>query len=132
LVACEELFFLNGGTKEQPEISLANLPPEGAEARPFAMVFSDAQRLEEFCEARRELGNPGAVISPTAAALDWCVGRQLGLLINYGISETVLVPAPALAGFVEEWKQRNERQAAGFWIPNMTSEEEDFWQEHGL
>jgi hypothetical protein len=97
-----------------------------------AVVFSDAQRLEEFCEARKKFGNPGAIVSPTAAALDWCVERGLGLLINYWISETVVVPAAVLAAFVEEWKQRGGREAAGFWIPNMTSEEEDFWQENGL
>ena len=37
--------------------------------------------------------------------------------------------------FYEAWEARDpdERQASrGFWIPKMTSEEDDFWEEHGL
>jgi hypothetical protein len=43
-----------------------------------------------------------------------------------------MIPFAQLESYHAEWSQRGGRQASGFWIPNMTSEEEDFWQEHGL
>jgi hypothetical protein len=136
LVARQELYFLNAGTTEQPTICQVQPASEGASKDFFAIVFTDAERHEQFCEARRDEKYPvkfsKMIVSPTAAALDWCVERQIGLLINYWISETVLVPPDTLAAFVAEWKQRGGRQAAGFWIPNLTNEEEDFWQENGL
>jgi hypothetical protein len=53
-------------------------------------------------------------------------------VINPGEGETAMVPPAVLAPFVEEWRRCGERQAAGFWIPNLTTKEEDFWQEYGL
>ena len=43
-----------------------------------------------------------------------------------------MIPFDQLKAFHAEWSRRGERQTAGFWIPNMTTEEEDFWQENGL
>jgi hypothetical protein len=37
-----------------------------------------------------------------------------------------------LRAFHAEWSKRGGREGIGFWIPNMTTEEEDFWQENGL
>ncbi len=44
----------------------------------------------------------------------------------------MVIPLDRLEAFNDEWSRRGGRQAAGFWIPNMTTEEEDFWQENGL
>jgi len=138
LVAAREWYFLNAGTKEQPRIEPAQ-PAEAAHpAERFAVVFSDAERIKDFAEKYGMLGGAGAaselpaIVTPTPSALDWCVESNLGLLINPDVGETVLVPPGAVASFAAEWRARGGRQAAGFWIPSMTSEEEDFWQEHGV
>ena len=138
LVARPDLYFLNTGTKEYPQIGLAQSMEAPNPTDTFATVFSDAQRLRDFVEERKmpvapRYGyEPPVIVSPMAPGLDWCVENKLGLLINPTQGDAVTVSPQAVAQFVEEWKQRGERQTAGFWIPNMTTEEEDFWQEHGL
>lgn len=132
LGAREELYFLNIGTKENPLIARAGLAQEEC-----ALMFTDTGRIEEFVAEhpgmiRGKDEGPPVIVSPAAAALKWCVENRAGLVINPGAGETVLVPAAELAKFVEEWLERGERRGAGFWIPNMTTEEEDFWQAHGL
>jgi hypothetical protein len=132
LVAVKEVYFLNSGTKELPRIARAEIAPDQC-----ALVFTDSGRVEDFLAERPEMRpNPGnelpVVVSPTTAALTWCVENGLGVVINPGVGETAVISPQALAAFAEEWKQRGGRQAAGFWIPNMTTEEEDFWQENGL
>jgi hypothetical protein len=132
LVARENLYFLNVGTKEKPRIAKAAVAADEC-----ALVFTDPGRIETFIAghpaARQDGSNgPPVIASPTAAALKWCMENRSGLAINPGEGATALVPAAVLAAFVEDWRARSERQGAGFWIPNMSSEEEDFWQEHGL
>ena len=138
LVARKEIYFLNTGSKEHPQIGRAELSGAANPEDRFAGIFTDAQRLEDFATERKmpvatRYGNelPG-IVSPMASALDWCVENKVGLLINPTQGETVMVSPSALAAFVAEWKQRGGRQAVGFWIPNLTSEEEDFWQENGV
>jgi hypothetical protein len=137
LVARKELFFLNGETKERPEIARASGVEAAVPSEMYAVVFTDAERLEDFVANRPTLrqkvdGDLPVIVSPTASALAWCVTNMTGLVINPNEGEMVQVSATALGPFVEEWKQRGGRQAAGFWIPNMTTAEEDFWQGHGL
>lgn len=138
LVARGDMYFLNTWTKEEPRIQGAQHRDAADPEDRFAVVFSDAQRLEEFAKDKKMLGSARfrnelpAIVTPMASALDWCVEKKMGLIINPSVGETVMVPPLVLAAFVEEWKQRGGRQAAGFWIPNMTTEEEDFWQENGL
>jgi hypothetical protein len=131
LVARPELYFFNLGTKEKPQIARTEIGRDEG-----ALVFTDAGRIEEFLAGHTDALNGGAdarvIASPTAAALAWCVEYRVGVVINLSVGEAALVTAAALAAFVEEWKKRGGRQAAGFWIPNLTTEEEDFWQEHGL
>ncbi len=128
LVAREELFFLNSGTKEQPSIAQVEMSEEGC-----ALVFTDGERIEEFMRAQADAAGERSVIaSPSASALTWCVDNRLGLIINPAVGETAWIVAETLACYLVEWKQRGGRQAAGFWIPNMTTQEEDFWQENGL
>ena len=106
--------FVNLGTSTAPQ------PAETPEK--LLLVYSDAARLEELGE---ELG----IISiPFPAAMTWCLERGCGLIIN----QEVLIPLEQLQVYDREWHERGGRQASGFWIPNMTSAEEDFWQEHGL
>jgi hypothetical protein len=132
LVGLKEWFFLNVGTKEAPQAARTQI-----ESDLCVFVYSDAGRIEEFIEEGRGLNHlpkdtpPPVIAIPSAAALEWCVKCQTGLLVNPG-EETVLIPFDQLEVFHAEWSQRGGRQAAGFWIPNLSTEEEDFWREHGL
>jgi hypothetical protein len=130
LVALPEWYFLNVGTKENP------LPAAGEiEGASYLLVFSDADRVAEIAE---QIGPPasdypGPVIAvPTLRALDWCVDERpmqcAGLLINPG-EDAAAIPLERVAAFAREWKAR---PPSGFWIPNLTTAEEDFWREHGL
>jgi hypothetical protein len=130
LVALGEWHFLNVGTKESPEPAMAEI--DGGR---YLLVFSDVDRIEEMFEGRNK-DEPLPVISmSTEKAMAWCIERATegygGLLLNPG-DYAALIPMPQLEYFQAEWQQRGGRQASGYWIPNMTSEEEDFWQERGL
>lgn len=132
LVALNELHFLNIGSRATPLIAKAAIAPDEC-----ALVFSDLGRVEDFLTEFPAMAGQGGegppvITSPTVAALKWCLENRAGLIINPSVGETALVPFEALAPFVEEWQKRGGRQSAGFWIPNMTTEEEDFWRENGL
>jgi hypothetical protein len=133
LVGLPQWRFLNAGTLEHPRIFTTEM--DGA---PLLLVFSDVDRVEEIA-GRRGLeyssSAPPVISIPTTIAAAWCLGPDVppwdALLINPG-EDAVLVPRPQVETFLKEWEARGARQAAGFWIPNLTSEEEDFWQEHGV
>jgi hypothetical protein len=116
--------FLNVGTGDHPDAAETEF--EGARA---LLVFSDTGRIAELLEERGLSADPLPVITiPAAAAMAWALERQCGLIVN----QEAVVPLESLEAFYQEWHQRGGEQARGFWIPNLTSEEEDFWQEHGL
>jgi hypothetical protein len=132
LAGLKEWHFLNIGTAEKPQAAKTEI-----DADPCLLVFSDLNRLEELLNvsgAVRHLQKYAplpAITIPTAAALPWCVECKIGLLINPG-EDAVMVPFEQVEAFHAEWSKRGGRQASGYWIPNMTTEEEDFWQKHGL
>ena len=118
--------LLNTGTREQPQ------PAEGeVEGAHYLLVFSDAPRVEELTAAVESA--PPPISMPTIKAFPWSLDRPglTGLLVNPG-EDAVLVPRDHVDHFYREWLARQASQPAGYWIPNMTNEEEDFWQEHGL
>jgi hypothetical protein len=122
--------FLNVGTREQPQPATAEI--EGAR---HLLVFSDPDRVLEIADQLQIESRPGAppIISvPTASAMAACVAdgpmKCAALLVNPH-EDAVAIPVAQVELFARE---RKERGATGFWIPSMTSEEEDFWQEHGL
>ena len=131
LVTRPDWYFLNIGTGENPQPALGQI--EGARA---LLVFSDGGRVIEVAE-QMELAEPETRVLaiPSPAALKWCVEQKPGgceaLLINPG-EEAVLIPLERVAIFAREWQARDAQKGSGFWIPNLTGEEEDFWQEHGL
>jgi hypothetical protein len=128
LAGLKEWHFLNVGTRGAPQA--AEVPMGTDPCRP---VFSDVSRIEELVHERggAHSNEPLPVITiPAAAAMAWCVECRTGLLVNPG-EDAALIPFAQVEAFHAEWLQRGGRQAAGFWIPNMTTEEEDFWQEHG-
>jgi hypothetical protein len=128
LAGLKEWHFLNLGTKEKPQAAKTQLDGDS-----YLLVYSDVDRIEEFI---REQGGPRkndplpVITIPTEAAMAWCVECRTGLLVNPP-ENAVMIPFSQVEVFHAEWKQRGGRQAAGFWIPNMTTEEEDFWREHG-
>lgn len=131
LAALDHWYFCNTGTKEIPWVLEVEV-----ENQWHKVVFSDYSRIEELIGDRGTKGEALPIISmPTAAAMTWCIERKAegcaGLLVNPG-DFAALIPLSQLETFYTEWTQRGGRQASGFWIPNLTSEEEDFWQEHGL
>jgi hypothetical protein len=132
LVALDSLYFFNIGTQAKPLIARTSIAADEC-----ALVFTDPDRIEKFLlespVSQKSAGEgPPVITSPTTAALKWCMENTLGLIINPLEAETIMVPHGELAPFFEAWHAPGGRQPAGFWIPNMTTEEEDFWQEHGL
>jgi hypothetical protein len=128
LAGLKEWRFLNIGTKKAPEAARAQIGSDSC-----LLVFSDFGRVEELV---RKVGsmqkNPPPVITmPSAAAMAWCVECRAGLVVNPREEGAVMIPFEQVKAFHTEWSLRGGRQAAGYWIPNMTTEEEDFWQRHG-
>ena len=116
--------LLNVGTQDDPQPAETEL--EGGR---YLLVFSDAGRVGQMLEDRGLPAEQLPVISiPADAALGWSLERHCGLIVN----QDVVIPLDHLQLYHEEWKTRGGARARGFWIPNLTSEEEDFWQEHGI
>ena len=118
--------LFNIGTREKPR------PAEGeVDGGRYLLVFSDAARVEELSGS--EGAAPPPISMPTINAFPWCLKQDAsaGLLVNPG-EDAVLVPREHVDHFYKEWHARQADRPAGYWIPNMTGEEEDFWQEHGL
>jgi hypothetical protein len=129
MAGLKEWHFLNLGTKEKPQAARAQIDTD-----PYLLVYSDIGRIQDFISEQGGALNEGPlpVISvATEAAMAWTVECKIGLLVNPPES-AVMIPFAQVESFHAEWKVRGARQASGFWIPNMTTEEEDFWQENGL
>ena len=129
LAALPAWHFLNLGTAEKP------LPAQTEiDAGSCLLVFTDRDRVEEVLaeQSNPPTEKPLPIITMNArSALVWCMELSVGLLVNPG-EDAVLIPLAQLEAFHAEWTQSLARQGTGYWIPNMTSEEDDFWQEHGL
>ncbi len=133
MAGLEQWHFLNVGTKEKPisaEVEMEN--------GRHLLVFSNMDRVEELMGegGQFQADDPLPIITiPTVKAMPWCLERRttncVGLLVNPD-EDAFLLPMDRLEVFHAEWIKRGGRQASGFWIPNMTTEEEDFWQEHGV
>ena len=123
LAGLKEWHFLNLGTAEKPNAAQTEIEDER-----YLLVFSDAGRIEDAIPDKGR--RPALITIPTATALAWCVECRVGVLVNPP-EDAALIPFAHVEAFYRAWKVRGEKKASGFWIPNMTSEEEDFWQEHG-
>jgi hypothetical protein len=131
LVGLSDWHFLNLGTGEKPQAAEVEI-----EGERHVLVFPDAGRIEEMLKDRGESVRPAPVITiPTVAAMGWCLEREAegcaGLLVNPG-DYAAVISMGHLRVFHDEWSRRGGRERIGFWIPSMTTEEEDFWQENGL
>jgi hypothetical protein len=130
LVALPEWHFLNVGTSENPRPAAGEI-----DDAPHLFVFSDAARVMELAQQFGRPAESSAITIPTESALAWCVNERpmqcAGLLINPG-EDAAAVSIAQVEIFAAEWRARDARQSVGFWIPNPTSAEEDFWRENGL
>jgi hypothetical protein len=125
LAALPDWHLFNRGTPAKPVPAEAEL--EGGR---HLLVFSDPERIEELLSSPP----PAPVISiPTVRAFPWCLEQAdtAGLLVNPG-EDGFIVAMDQLHSFYRQWREDREVHSTGYWIPNLTTEEEDFWQEHGL
>jgi hypothetical protein len=130
LPACH---FLNIGSRAQPRSAVTEV--EGAR---LLLLFSDPDRVLEVA-AQAGLAappdDPPLITVPTPAVLAWALAAGPppwdGLLINPG-EDAAVIPWEQLQSFARAWQARDARAGTGFWVPSLTTEEEDFWQEHGL
>jgi len=128
LAGLKEWHFLNLGTREAPQAAKTKI-----ESETYLLVYSDVDRIEEVIRDKGGLSqnDPLPVITvAAAAAMAWCIECRTGLFVNPP-EDAAMIPFDLLEAFHAEWTQRGGRQASGFWIPNLTTEEEDFWREHG-
>jgi hypothetical protein len=129
LAGLAEWHFFNLGTKEKPQAARTQIDSD-----PYLLVYSNIDRIEEFVRAHGEERTSGPlpiITVATPAALAWCVECGVGLFVNPP-EDAVMIPGDQVKAFYAGWLKHGARQSSGFWIPNMTTEEEDFWQEHGL
>ncbi len=132
LFAQPEWFFFN---QDEKKVLPAQIEIENAKC---LILFSDSRKMLEFFEnaMHQKLDQLPSLAIPAASGTEFCLQfRASGceaILVNPG-TEPFQVSLEALERFNLEWQAYHRSQASrGFWIPNMTTEEDDFWQEHGL
>lgn len=133
LFALWEWHFLNAGDAEQPHPRFLQVDDTVCVA-----AFTDPNKAGEFTLERgeRERTDPLGLISmrPRDAveyALQFEPHGCGHFLINPG-PFGFMIPFDVASRFYTAWKEAGAGLGQGFWIPSMTDEEEDFWQEHGL
>ncbi|MEM1060379.1 MAG: hypothetical protein AAGK14_14140 [Verrucomicrobiota bacterium] len=131
-----EVFLWNVGTVEAPVPAIG----EDESGIRLLLLFTHEHKLIELVEEHSSgAGVPAIAMPPVQVGgflqdLSAESGEIAGVLVNPG-DFAFQVERRAWEDFSQAWTRRDpaERQAAqGFWIPKMTGEEEDFWQEHGL
>jgi hypothetical protein len=103
------------------------------------LVYSDPSRLLEALEyylidkPGGRVEGPGSISMTPIGTFEFCLKNNTGLLVNPLASEhNLLVPHEHVKAFYLNWKESAKHAQNCFWVPNMTDEEEDFWQERGL
>ncbi|MDD5262858.1 MAG: hypothetical protein PHD76_13515 [Methylacidiphilales bacterium] len=133
LFALSEWHFINRGDQENPRPAFVEL-----DGTVSLLLFSNPDKADDFSAERGERKPHealGLISIRPADAIEYA--RQFEahgchhLLVNPG-AFSFMVLTGEVFGFYREWIQNRHKNKIGFWIPNMTSEEEDFWQEHGL
>jgi len=131
LCALKEWYFFNQGDTPNPRPAIAEL-----EGRRYIIAFSSAGKLQDAFGKTKSGRKRIPYISVKAIrAIPYCLefrgANCAGIFVNPG-GYSFTVEMGAMEKFDREWKARGDRSGQGFWIPNMTTEEEDFWQEHGI
>jgi hypothetical protein len=119
----------NTGSPEKPWPAIT----EDDDGR-WLVVFANMGKAQEYLEDSGVVSPPLMTV-PLAQATEYCgrfrIGGVTGLLVNPG-ADAFTVTLEAVEAFEADWKAAGAQQGRGFWIPNLTSEEEDFWQSQGL
>ncbi|MEM9443890.1 MAG: hypothetical protein AAGA18_00925 [Verrucomicrobiota bacterium] len=125
--------LINKGSQDQPTPHFVEM-----DDLIHLLIFTDTDKADTFSLDRgdRKPGEPLGIISlKPGYAIEYALNLQVHgcehLLVNpsdYGFS----IPLQTVNRFYEKWKEGGAELGQGFWIPNMTNEEEDFWQEHGV
>lgn len=128
LFASLEWEFINQGDGEKPAPAIGEVG-----GKLWILVFTSKSKAIDLLDLKNGDAMSFISIKPEQAVpYLWAFAQvAAGILVNpgeYGYS----IEFPALDSFYEEWMSRGGREKQGFWIPNLTSEEENFWQEHGL
>ena len=133
LFAVKEWHFINRGDSKDPRPAFVEL-----DLTLCVLVFSGPDQADDFTVGRgeRKSNDPLGLISirPGDAV------EYIQQLEPHGCHHLLVNPGPfcfqvtiaEVSRFHNEWRLGGGESGIGFWIPNMTSEEEDFWQEHGL
>ncbi|MEM9398972.1 MAG: hypothetical protein AAF984_02080 [Verrucomicrobiota bacterium] len=133
IFALADVHFINRGTQEKPTPHFVEL-----EDVVHMLVFTHTDKADTFSIERgdRKKGEPLSIITMKPKdAVDYAIK-----LVEFGCEHWLVNPGPfafsvpleTVKTFREQWLANGSGQGQGFWIPNMTDEEEDFWQEHGL
>jgi hypothetical protein len=133
LFGLNEWIFFNTGEVKNPAPMIVEL--DGAR---YLLLFSSSQQADDCSAAaglRKEKDPLPLITVPIEGAPLYALGFRAaqvqGVLVNPG-DYAFAVDLASLENFHHEWKKRSRTEHQGFWIPNLTSEEEDFWQEKGL
>ncbi len=133
LLALSEWWLLNQGSETAPYPAIVEL-----DAVKCVVVFSASGKLQDFVgECRGENERIAQIAIRVPEVVDYCLRfRSVGvtaILVNPG-DFAFTVELEAVESFATAWRERRaaKGESRGFWIPNMTTEEEDFWQSHGL
>lgn len=131
LFAAEEWYFWNVGTPEKPFPAMSEI-----DGKPVLLLFSSLEKLVDVVETATKTSMetlPHFAI-PVNSGGAFCSQFRASscetLLVNPG-EYAFAVSLDALKAFDATWRGR-KATSRGFWIPNMTSEEEDFWRELGM
>lgn len=133
LFALSEWWLINQGSETEPYPVIVEMG-----AAKCVVVFSAPGKLQDFADgARGERVEVPNLAIRVPEVVEYCLRfREVGataILVNPG-DFAFTVELDALESFAMAWRERRAAtgEPRGFWIPNMTTEEEDFWQSHGL
>jgi hypothetical protein len=132
LFAGKEWFFYNQGVCQTVDPAMVEL--DGVKC---LMLFSSADKMFDFVQSAscRTVEQLPSIAIPAEKGAEFCLQfRAAGaeaILVNPG-DYAFRISFDALESFARDREAHRAEARRGFWIPNMTSEEEDFWQEHGL
>lgn len=129
----KEAHLINAGDEDNPLPAFVEL-----DQTVLMPVFTSADQADTYTSERGQRSDHeplGLISMKPELALDYAQAFK-----SYGCYHWIINPGPygfmlSLAEIESYQQQRKESAQApnyGFWIPNLTSQEEAFWEDHGL